>query len=108
MSTINQFEEQQAQTVFMVIGMLSRLAGSRDLLSQEQRFHIAEELRDCADALDCGKVYRPASPLRPLRRLVPASKRDYDGNPCTAPAASCAVGTFRARTNGGRRTGHPQ
>lgn len=76
-------EAQRAEIVGSMTTVLGRLALSRDWITVEQRFEVAEMLRDVADHLDRGRVYRP-HPAQPLqswlrRHLVPADKRDRDG-----------------------------
>jgi hypothetical protein len=61
-------EAAQQATVMAITKMADNLARSRDLLTREQQFFLAELLRDTADVLDRGRAYRPATTV--IRRLV--------------------------------------
>ena len=76
-------ETQRARIVAGMNASLARLARSRDWMTLEQRFQTAELLRDVADVLDRGRVYRPhpAPPHPLLRRLRRTGKRDFEGRP---------------------------
>jgi hypothetical protein len=56
----NDIEVQRAKLVAAMTGMLLRLGRSRSFLTLEQRFTVAETLRDVADELEQGRVLRPA------------------------------------------------
>jgi hypothetical protein len=60
-----------------VQSLLGRLVRLRDGLAVEQRFALAETLRNVADALDRGRPFRPQK--RALRRLVQTNQRDASG-----------------------------
>jgi hypothetical protein len=80
MTTTTETERQREEIVRSMVKVLGRLAASRDWLNLEQRFFVAECLRDIADHLDRGRVLSPqpraAVPCLPLSRLVPTSRRD--------------------------------
>jgi hypothetical protein len=59
-----------------LLGSIERLAKARNILRGEERFAIAEALRDCADSYDLGRVYTPPSWHEPRlkRRLVPTNR----------------------------------
>jgi len=52
--------EQRWKVVSDLLGCIERLANARNALTVEERFALAEGLRDCADEYDRGKVFRPA------------------------------------------------
>ena len=75
-------ERQRAKLVNEMTGMLERMARSRDYLTTDQRYQLAETLRNTADHLDRGKTLAPhpyarfISAKSPRRRLVPATRRN--------------------------------
>jgi hypothetical protein len=69
-------EERRWRVVVDLIDAIERLVKTRDIMRIEERFAIAETLRDAADCYDRGKVYCPPSWNEPRlkRRLVPTNR----------------------------------
>jgi hypothetical protein len=77
-------ERQREKLVGEICTMLAKMGRVRDFLHLEQRFALAEQMRDIADHLDAGKVLRPrpvGPAVRPARRLVRSTEHDSDGAP---------------------------
>ena len=78
MTTTDEVEAQRAQIVAGMTAALARLARSRDWLSTDQRFAVAETLRNIADHLDRGRVLAPHPVARlPSGRLVRSEKTEH-------------------------------
>jgi hypothetical protein len=58
---------------------IEALAAMGDVLQLEEKFACAELLRDPADALDRGRVFRPRAQRQSGRRLVKSTRIDHDG-----------------------------
>ena len=79
--TRDELDAARQETVMGISGCLQRLEAARTLLSLEQRFALAEECRNLADALDKGRVLRSTSKPMPPKRLVRTGKLDSAGRP---------------------------
>jgi hypothetical protein len=70
-------ETQRQEIVSSMCRVLARLAASRDWMTIDQRFEVAECIRTIADHLDRGRQLAPSpTAWRPRQRLVRSHKTE--------------------------------